>query len=72
MYKNIERLQQTKGLKHFNFLPKTFILPAEFAEFSAAFNKLRGGELFIPFHYQLKIDNPHFGGAKEKSGSAGK
>ena len=42
MYKNIERLQQTKGIKHFNFLPKTFILPAEYAEFSAAYNKLRG------------------------------
>ena len=42
MYKNIERLQQTKGSKHFNFLPKTFILPAEYAEFSATFNKQRG------------------------------
>ena len=44
MYKNIERLQQTKGIKHFNFLPKTFILPAEYTEFSASFNKLRGDQ----------------------------
>ena len=44
MYKNIERLQQTKGIKHFNFLPKTFILPAEFAEFSATYNKMRGDD----------------------------
>ena len=42
MYKNIERLQQAKGFKHFNFLPKTFILPTEFTEFSATFNKIRG------------------------------
>ena len=42
MYKNIERLKQTKGLKHFNFLPKTFILPSEYAEFSSTFNKIRG------------------------------
>ena len=47
MYKNIERLQQTKGLKHFNFLPKTFVLPAEFAEFSAAYNKIRGDILMF-------------------------
>ena len=47
MYKNIERLQQTKGLKHFNFLPKTFILPAEFAEFSATYNKIRGEILIL-------------------------
>ena len=42
MYKNIERLQQAKGLKHFNFLPKTFILPSEFTEFTATFNKMKG------------------------------
>lgn len=42
MYKNIERLQQAKGLKHFNFLPKTFILPTEFTEFTATFNKIKG------------------------------
>ena len=28
LYQNIERLQHSKGSKHFNFVPKTFMIPA--------------------------------------------
>ncbi len=30
LYQNIERLQHAKGSKHFNFVPKTFMIPAEY------------------------------------------
>ena len=56
MYKNIERLKQTKGLKHFNFLPKTFILPSEYAEFSSTFNKVRG-MYFLQEMYRVKVES---------------
>ena len=29
MYRNLARLRETHGCKHFMFLPETFILPAE-------------------------------------------
>ena len=42
MYKNIERLQIAKGPKHFNFIPKTFMIPNEYSEFAATHHRMRG------------------------------
>ena len=42
MYKNIERLQIAKGPKHFNFVPKTFMIPNEYSEFAATHHRMRG------------------------------
>ena len=47
MYKNIERLQISKGPKHFNFIPKTFTIPNEFSEFAAAHHRTRGKGVFV-------------------------
>lgn len=33
LYKNIQRMQQTHGLKNFNIVPQTFVLPYEYQEF---------------------------------------
>ena len=46
MYKNIERLQIAKGPKHFNFVPKTFMIPNEYSEFAATHHRMRG-ELIV-------------------------
>lgn len=35
LYVNIQRMQQLKGFRHFNIVPKTFLLPREFGEFQA-------------------------------------
>ena len=42
MYKNLERLQIAKGPKHFNFIPKSFMIPNEYSEFCAAHHRMRG------------------------------
>ncbi len=41
LYKNVQKMQQEKGVKNFNFIPTTFLLPYEFEEFS--------GETFVFF-----------------------
>ena len=46
MYKNIERLQIAKGPKHFNFIPKTFMIPNEYSEFAATHHRMRGMKYF--------------------------
>ena len=54
MYKNIERLQIAKGPKHFNFIPKSFMIPNEYSEFAAAHHRMRGRyfvETFIGFTF---------------------
>ncbi len=35
LYKNIEKMQQDKGFKHFDFIPTTFILPNQFQQFKS-------------------------------------
>ena len=40
--RNVQRMQETKGAKHFNILPKTFLLPEEYARFSACHLKEHG------------------------------
>ena len=42
LYQNIERLQHAKGTKHFNFVPKTFMIPTEYSEFAATHHRMRG------------------------------
>jgi tubulin polyglutamylase TTLL5 len=34
LYKNVQKMQQEKGIKNFNFIPTTFLLPYEFEDFS--------------------------------------
>ncbi|KAK2550754.1 Tubulin polyglutamylase TTLL5 [Acropora cervicornis] len=34
LYKNIQRMQHSKGVKHFDFIPESYIIPEEFNEFS--------------------------------------
>lgn len=42
LYKNVQKMQQEKGMKNFNFIPTTFLLPYEFEDFSAAFQREKG------------------------------
>ncbi|XP_063040074.1 tubulin polyglutamylase TTLL5 [Engraulis encrasicolus] len=39
LYKNIQRMQQAHGYKHFHFIPQTFILPSEYSDFCTSFSK---------------------------------
>lgn len=41
LYKNIQRMQHSKGVKHFDFIPESYIIPEEFNEFNAAYLKDR-------------------------------
>ncbi|CAF1681879.1 unnamed protein product, partial [Adineta ricciae] len=42
LYKNVQKMQQEKGVKNFNFIPTTFLLPYEFEDFSATFQREKG------------------------------
>ena len=53
MYKNIERLQIAKGPKHFNFVPKTFMIPNEYSEFAATHHRMRGKPDCLRFEIDL-------------------
>ena len=46
--RNVQRMQETKGAKHFNIVPKTFLLPEEYARFSACHLKERGVWIIKP------------------------
>lgn len=48
LYQNIERLQHSKGAKNFNFVPKTFMIPAEYSEFAATHHRMRGAWIVKP------------------------
>ena len=48
LYQNIERLQHAKGSKHFNFVPKTFMIPSEYSEFAATHHRMRGAWIVKP------------------------
>lgn len=39
MYKQVSRMREIHGQKHFNFIPKTFLLPNEFAYLEAEMEK---------------------------------
>ncbi|XP_028842922.1 tubulin polyglutamylase TTLL5 isoform X2 [Denticeps clupeoides] len=48
LYKNIQRMQQAHGFKNFQFVPQTFVLPAEYQEFCNAFSKDKGPWIIKP------------------------
>ncbi|XP_068110604.1 tubulin polyglutamylase TTLL5 isoform X2 [Hyperolius riggenbachi] len=48
LYKNVQRMQQTHGQRHFNLLPPTYLLPGEYQEFCNAFSKDRGPWIVKP------------------------
>lgn len=47
LYKNIEQMQYTRGLKQFDFVPQTFILPNEFNELLTSQYRHRGGAWIV-------------------------
>ncbi|KAK7605541.1 hypothetical protein V9T40_007399 [Parthenolecanium corni] len=48
LYKNIEQMQYSRGLKHFDFVPQTFILPAEINELVTSHYRHRGAWIVKP------------------------
>lgn len=48
LYKNIERMQHAKGLKNFDFIPQTFVMPAEYKEFCSAHHRVKGPWIVKP------------------------
>ncbi|KAK7142922.1 hypothetical protein R3I94_012308 [Phoxinus phoxinus] len=48
LYKNIQRMQQTHGFQNFHIVPQTFVLPAEYQEFSSSFSKDKGAWIVKP------------------------
>ncbi|XP_034664428.1 tubulin polyglutamylase TTLL5 [Drosophila subobscura] len=48
LYKNIERMQHLRGMKHFDIVPQSFILPLEARDLIIAHNKHRGPWIVKP------------------------
>nr|XP_055029113.1 tubulin polyglutamylase TTLL5 isoform X3 [Misgurnus anguillicaudatus] len=48
LYKNIQRMQQTHGFQNFHIVPQTFVLPADYQEFSHSFSKDKGPWIIKP------------------------
>ncbi|XP_046804788.1 tubulin polyglutamylase TTLL5 isoform X3 [Lucilia cuprina] len=48
LYKNIERMQHLRGLKHFDIIPQSFMLPLEYKDLVTAHNKHRGPWIVKP------------------------
>ncbi|XP_062123780.1 tubulin polyglutamylase ttll-5 isoform X1 [Drosophila sulfurigaster albostrigata] len=48
LYKNIERMQHLRGMKHFDIVPQSFILPLEIRDLIFAHNKHRGPWIVKP------------------------
>ncbi|XP_071972917.1 tubulin polyglutamylase TTLL5 isoform X2 [Engystomops pustulosus] len=48
LYKNVQRMQQTHGMRNFNLLPHTYLMPGEYEEFCNAFSKDRGPWIVKP------------------------
>lgn len=48
LYKNIEKMQHLKGLKHFDFVPHTFVMPTEQREFMSMHHRIRGPWIVKP------------------------
>ncbi|XP_053969960.1 tubulin polyglutamylase TTLL5 isoform X2 [Anastrepha ludens] len=48
LYKNIEKMQHLRGIKHFDIVPQSFILPIEYKELVSAHNKNRGPWIVKP------------------------
>lgn len=48
LYKNIERMQHLRGMKHFDIVPQSFLLPLEYKDLATAHNKCRGPWIVKP------------------------
>ncbi|XP_047993914.1 tubulin polyglutamylase TTLL5 [Leguminivora glycinivorella] len=48
LFKNIEKMQYFRGLKHFDFIPTTFLMPAEFKELCTAHYRTKGPWIVKP------------------------
>lgn len=48
LYKNIERMQHLRGMKHFDIVPQSFILPQEYKDLMFVHNKYRGPWIVKP------------------------
>ncbi|XP_072031689.1 tubulin polyglutamylase TTLL5-like isoform X3 [Amphiura filiformis] len=48
LYKNFQRMRHSKGHKHFDFLPQSFVIPSEFEDFNSAHLKERGTWIVKP------------------------
>ncbi|XP_063231259.1 tubulin polyglutamylase TTLL5 [Bacillus rossius redtenbacheri] len=48
LYKNIQKMQLTKGAKHFDFIPQTFVMPMDFREFCTNHYRMRGPWIVKP------------------------
>ncbi|GAB1609839.1 tubulin polyglutamylase TTLL5-like isoform X1 [Argonauta hians] len=48
LYKNVQRMQQIKGCRNFNFVPMSFVIPSEYEDFCCSFCKDRGPWIIKP------------------------
>lgn len=48
LYKNIEKMQRSKGLKQFDFIPQTFVMPTEYKELCTLHYRNRGPWIIKP------------------------
>lgn len=48
LYKNIEQMQHLRGLKNFDIVPESYLLPLEYKDFVVAHNKYRGPWIVKP------------------------
>ncbi|XP_059471433.1 tubulin polyglutamylase TTLL5-like isoform X1 [Neocloeon triangulifer] len=48
LYKNIEKMQHLKGLKNFDFIPQTFVMPTDFRDLCSAHYRQRGPWIVKP------------------------
>lgn len=48
LYKNIEKMQHAKGVKHFDFIPQTFVMPGDFRDLMTCHYRQRGPWIIKP------------------------
>ncbi|XP_060805207.1 uncharacterized protein LOC106137883 [Amyelois transitella] len=48
LFKNIEKMQYFRGLKHFDFVPTTFLMPAEYKELCSTHYRTKGPWIVKP------------------------
>jgi len=48
IYKNIDRMAHSKGMKHFDFIPKSYLMPSEYQDFCSAYVKEKGQWIVKP------------------------
>ncbi|KAK9884002.1 hypothetical protein WA026_004937 [Henosepilachna vigintioctopunctata] len=48
LYKNIEKMQCSKGVKNFDFIPQSFVMPTEYRELCQSHNRIKGPWIVKP------------------------